>query len=252
MNIKWNEDKTEATISKADLESLQSAPTENFNKGFGKGKEEGQKTILKKFEFLEIDADNVDDKIKEIKTVLTNHKDGKLISADKVSDKDGVIGELQTKLDKKDNALKDMEKQHTEFRKKTLIDSRLIALGASKDHKAVNPEQTAQIFKMSYLIDLDKNDSIVLKNLNGSPIMDEKANDLPLENVYAMFAKNNLHLFEATQGGGSGGGDGSHLPPGASLKDLKSDEQKAAFIKEHGFEEYKKLVDAEAQTQDQN
>ena len=74
IQIEWSEDKTKATISKEDLEKLQA----NFDKGYGKGIEQGKKEVLKHLSFLDVNEENFAEKIGKMKQTLTDLQNGKI------------------------------------------------------------------------------------------------------------------------------------------------------------------------------
>lgn len=246
INPKWNDEKTEVTLSKEDWESLQENLNGNFNKGYAKGTETGRKEVLGKFDFLELDPEDLDGGIAKIRKNLVDAKEGKIpdeILSKKISESD-VVKQLQAQLSKKDEILQSKERDFDSFKRQTLIDQQLLNLGAAKDHEAVNPKQAAMLFASNYQIDVTDGNKLIIKNENGTPMFDEKGDEMPLGTVYAKFARENKHLFKAASSGGSGGGGNGGIPDGVSLDDFKSQEQKTAFIKQHGVEAYQKLVDA--------
>ena len=243
MNVKWNEEKTEATLSKDDFEALQKQLADGFNNGYGKGSESGRKEMLAKFSFLNPDPDNLDASIASAKKTLEDVNSGKLVDASKVKDTDGRIKTLELELQKKTEAYDILETDTGAFKKKTLIGNKLLALGANAEHKAINPEQTAMLFQMDYKIEIDDGEGLTIKDQSGTPIFNEKAEKQTLDNIFKLYAGKNPHQFEGSGTGGSGGG-GDGVPAGVTLKDLKTDKEKSDFIQKHGSEEYKKLVDA--------
>ena len=61
--MKWNEDKTEVTLTKAEFEEQETkvkGSADQFNKGYGKGAESGREEINKILESHGIDTKNLD------------------------------------------------------------------------------------------------------------------------------------------------------------------------------------------------
>lgn len=208
INIKWNDDKTEATISKADLETLQN----NFNNGFGKGNESGKKEgraeVLKAFDFLTIDPDNIEQSIAPIKQQLLDIQAGKFPEElmKKVKDLD-LVKDLQIKLQKKEEALAASESKLGSLKTSYLIDGKLLELGGSDKHKAVDARAAAQLFKSDYKIEIGEGDKVIIKNSNGNALFNDKGDELSLDDVFAKFSTERPYLFSANGTGGSGGGE---------------------------------------------
>lgn len=247
IQIEWSEDKTKATISKEDLEKLQA----NFDKGYGKGIEQGKKEVLKHLSFLDVNEENFAEKIGKMKQTLTDLQNGKIPEDIKAKLKDmDLVKDLQQKLEEKQKALEKVQNEFVSFKKRSLIDGKLLELAQKSN--AIDPNDVAALFKQNYIVELTDDEKIVVKNQNGNVMFTETGDEMGLEHVFEKFSKEKAHLFKATDRGGSGGG-GAGIPAGVTLKDLKADENKLhQFIQTHGMEAYKKLVDAElAQKQEE-
>lgn len=216
------------TVSKKDYDELQ----EQFDNGFKKGRVHGRKDAVSLFDFLDADvdafvkegnADTLRAAIKDATQVLKDLKEGKLPKEviSKIEDKEGVISELQTKLDEKSRALTEAEQKHTDYRRSTIIDSALGALAGSK--KAIDSADVIASFQRSYRVELDDKDRVVVRTADGNPITDGRGNDLGLESVFSRFAEEKKHLFEGAKNSGSGGGPGGD--PGNSKVLSMTDEQ---------------------------
>lgn len=204
INVKWNEDKTEATLSSADFENLQG----NFDKGYKKGIETGQKKTLELFSFLELDPNNLEAGIEPLKKQLLDIKAGKFPDElmKKIKDTD-IVKDLQTKLEEKITKYQELETSFTTFKKSQLIDSKLLELGAAS--KAIDAKVAAQVFKNDYQVDLGDGDKIIIKNANGNVLFNEKGDELQLQDVFQKFTESRSYLFEGANRGGSGGGGGN-------------------------------------------
>lgn len=244
--MKWNEDKTEVTLTKAEYEDIDAkskSATEQFNKGYGKGAESEREKLNKILEPLGIDTKDIDGSLKSKFKLLTDIEAGKYPKeiTDKFKETE-VFKDLQSKLTQKANAFTDLEKKHNDFVKKTLIDSKLIALAT--ESKAINPEMVTAAFKLQHGIEIGENNNLIIKNENGTPIFNDKGEEMKIDDVFKTFSDKNKYLFEANGAGGSGGG-GDGPPVGVKLADLKTDKQKSDYIQKHGLENYQKLVDAQ-------
>ncbi len=211
IEIKWSEDGKFATISKEDLEKLQ----KNFNNGYAKGQESGRKEIMKLFSFLELDEENFEKGIGEIKQKLIDLKNGKLPKeiTDKLKTSEDVIKDLQTKLEEKTNAFDALKQNFDSFKRNTLIDSKLTEL--AQKAKAIDAREAANLFKLNYQIEIGQDDKLIVKNQNGNVMFTETGDELGLYQVFERFSKEKSYLFQAEGSGGSGGGDGG---PGQGLK----------------------------------
>lgn len=250
MNIKWNEDKTQATLTKADLEALQANSQNNFDKGYGKGAESGRKEMLQNFAPLGINGDDLDGSISKIKETLEKFEKGqippeKLQESDVVKNLTSKLEDLKQQLEQKNGAYQTLESNFDTFKEETLVDSALSAL-ASK-HKAL-PEmdkKVAALFKMDYSIEVGDGNKLIIKQPNGNRLFDESGSEAGLDYAFSQFAAANKPFFSANGQSGGSGGNGNGVPSGISRKDLKTPESKAAFVAEHGFEAYQKMVVAD-------
>ena len=243
LDLKFTDGKAE--ITEEQFAEIKKEVNDTFNKGFGKGKETGTKEVIGKLDFLELDPEKLDDSVNKIKQPFIDFKEGKIPeeTLKKYKDKDKAVETLQEQLRIKDEALTKRNAEFESYQKKMLIDNKLISLGGMKEHKAVNAEDAALLFQRKYKIEIKEGDKLTIYNENGTPLFSEKGDELPLDAVYANFASANPHLYETDSKGGSGGGDGLPVGDGVTFDDLKSDEQKAAYVAKYGFEQYKKLVD---------
>jgi len=243
--MKWNEDKTEVTLTKAEFDEQETkgkGAADQFNKGYGKGAESGREEILKKIEPFGIDIKNLEGSLKAKMQLVTDIESGKYPKefTDKFKETE-VFKDLQTKLQNTSTQLETTKTDFANFQKSTLIDSRLKALAT--DSKAVNADVVANLVKMEYGIEIGENNKITIKNAAGTPMFNDKGEELALEDVFKTFSEKNKYLFEANGSGGSGGGGGSDFS-GVTLKDLQKDsEKRSKFIKEHGEKAYMELVD---------
>lgn len=238
IKIEWNEDKTKATISKDYLETLQG----NFDKGFGKGKEsgrkEGREEVLSAVKPLGITEENLETAPKTIAEDLTKFRSGKIDP--KILEESDVVKNLKEQLEKKDAHAKKLEESYNSFRQSQLIDSKIKDLAA--ENKAVDISDVLTSFKQNYSIELGKDDNIVIKNEKGTPLFNDKGDELTLSDVFKQFSAKKPHLFQAGgQNGGSGGGGGTP-PSNVKFADLKTDADKAKYVEQHGLEAYQKLV----------
>lgn len=245
MKIEWNEDKTKATISKEDLESLQESPKEQFNAGFAKGKTQGSKDILKHFDFLELDENDLAGSVKSMRKTMEDLKAGKFPEElmKKVKDLD-IVKDLQTKLESALSEKDKLNQDYEGYKRNVLIDGQIKSLATRPDStNAINADQVARLFLADFKIDLEKDNQISVQNLNGVPVLGQDGKPLGMEAVFTSWADKNPHLFQGNKNGGSGGGPGGP-PANTSYNDLKTDEQKAEFVGKHGLEAYQKMVQA--------
>ncbi len=233
-----SEDGKQVTVAKEELESLEEAATQNFNKGYNKAKDkfldEGRKQVLSKLDFLDIDADDFDGSIQNVKQTFESLKK----SSGKGSEQ---IAALQEQLNKKTNALEKVEGEFNAFKTNMLIDNKVKDLAAQ--NKAVNPAHATLLFKNEFPVEVDGDNVLVKNPQTGNPMFDEKGDPVTLDKVFSeKFVKNNPHLFQGSGQGGSGGG-GSDFGHVTKLSDLKSDSDKSKFIQQHGLEAYRNLID---------
>lgn len=234
-----------AVIPVDDFEKLKAS----FDKGFGKGIQKGREEALGKFSFLGFKpeemiterglSETLDAEIAKVKPVFEDFAAGRLLSAEKLKDKDTAMTALQQKLEERDKAFKDLEAKHEGFRKKTLVDTAI--KNEAVRLKAFDPDDVTEIFKRNYQVDLTDDNQLVIKNQMGNPMFNDKGENIPLSDVFKQFADKKAPYFQGTAGGGSGGGD-DKVPGNVSFKDLKTDADKAKFVKEHGLEAYQALV----------
>lgn len=239
------EGKKVAVLPVDDYEKLKAS----FDKGFGKGIQKGREETLGKFGFLGLKpeelitekglSENLDTELAKIKPVFDDYAAGRLMSAEKLKDKDSALTALQQKLEERDKAFKSLEDKHEGFRKKTLVDSAI--KNEAIRLKAFDPEDVTEIFKRNHQVELTEDNRLVIKNQLGNPMFNDKGEHLPLSDVFKQFAEKKAPYFQGQNTSGSGDSDG--IPPsGLTLKDLKTDEEKAKFVKEHGLEAYQALV----------
>ena len=247
MKIEWNEDKTKATISKEDLETLQSAPTEQFNAGFEKGKGKGAKDVLKHFDFLELDENDLAGSVKAMRKTMEDLKAGKFPDElmKKVKDLD-IVKDLQSKLETAISDKNNLSQDFEGYKRNVLIDGQIKSLATRPDATdAINADQVSRLFLADYKIEIEKENQISVQNLNGVPVLGQDGKPLGMEAVFNTWADKNPHLFKGNAQGGSGGGNNG-LPGSTSYKDLKTDEQKAEFVGKHGAEAFQKLVQSQS------
>lgn len=246
MKIKWNDTNTEATISKEDLESLQNASksaTEQFNAGFEKGKAKGNKDILKHFDFLELDEEDIAGSVKGMRKLMTDLKEGRFPDEllKKIKDTD-IVKDLQSKLENALSEKNNLKQEYDVFKRQSLIDSQIKNLASRPDAtEAFNSDQVSKLFLSDFKIEIDDKNNIVVQSLNGAPVFGQDGKELGMEAVFNTWAEKNPHLFKGNKTGGSGGGPGT-LPAGVSYKDLKTDDQKAEYVGKYGLEAFQKLV----------
>lgn len=250
--MKWNEDKTEAILTKDEYDELKEAPTKLYNKGFGEGKTKGQDEVLKHFDFLELDKNNLADSVGKMKTMLTDIQQGKIPEAlkGKIQETD-LVKNLQDTITKKDAILTEKEKAFDAFKRETLIDNKIIALSTNETggNVALNKDQVKMLFKASYNLELDDKNQVVVKTPDGNVLLDEKANPKTLDIIFGEWAKTNPHLFKGNNKGGSGGSGSDKGPSGIKLSDLKTQKEIDVFIKTYGIKVYKEMLEADFKSQ---
>lgn len=249
IKIDWNEDKSKAIIAAEDLEALQN----NFDKGYAKGTEKGRKEataeLLKQLEPLKLDPENLaaslDAHLKEIKKLREEY-----VPPDKIKDSDAVknllaqVEALKKELADKSAAHEKLSTDFGKFKEETLIDRELIMLANNEAHKAINPRQAMMLFKADYKVEIGEGNKLLIKNSNGTPMFNQKGEEMAITEVFAKFSGENGHLFAAKgSSGGSGGGSGpGGTVPAVKYADLKTDADKAAFVEKHGLEAYQKML----------
>lgn len=237
MKIEWNDDKSKATISAEDLDKLQGL----FQKGYGEGQEKGKKDVLSKLKSLGIEGDDWDAKLTDIAKTLNDVAAGKLVSAEAIKDTDGKLKTLQDQLEKKSAAYETLEETHQEFREEQLVNGALRELAIKNGVLEGAIEDSISSFKRDYQIKIGDDNKLEVTNKQGQQLFDtSKGEPLALDGIYGQFAEAKPWLFK----GNGNGGSGSNTPDasGVSLKDLKTDEDKAKYIDDHGLEAYQKLV----------
>jgi len=249
INIEWNEDKSKATIAAEDLATLQG----NFDKGYAKGTEKGRKEaaseFLKQLEPLKLDPENlagsIEAHLKEVKKLREEY-----IPPDKIKESEAVknltaqVEALKKELHDKSSAHETLDKDYRRFKEETLIDRELLMLANNDNHKAINPRQAMMLFKADYQVEIGEGNKLLIKNSNGTPMFNQKGDEMGIGEVFAKFSGENGHLFAARGSSGGSGGSGSPngAPPAIKFTDLKNDADKAAFVEKHGLEAYQKLV----------
>lgn len=220
VTIEERDGKKVAVMSEADYNSLK----DNFNKGYGKGTAAGRKEALAAFSDLEVDAgdfvetgktDTLKASLGGIKDTLKKVADGKLVEAGKVGDKDGVIKDLQEKLQQKSAAFEKLEQASKDYKRSTLIDGKLKDLATGK--KAFDADGEVTIFKTRFQLDVDENNNVTVKDNNGQPVFNEKGDAAGLETAFENFFESRKAYYEGSQSsgsgdkGGAGGGGKSYL-----------------------------------------
>lgn len=233
---KTNEDGT-VVVKAEEISRAEKLMTDNYNNGHGvgreKGKSEGIAEVLGKLSFLNIDKDNLDGSLSDIRQQFETLQAGKGKEAE-------TIKQLQTQLEEKTKAFDALKTDHESFKRKSLIDNKIMEL-ANKS-KAVNADEIPLLFSNNYQLEINEANEVVVKNRDGNQIFDANGNARNLDDIFTnLFVKEKPHLFNGNGNGGSGGGDDG-VPADLKYGDLKSDEDKTAFIQKHGAEAYQKLI----------
>jgi hypothetical protein len=157
-------------------------------------------------------------------------------------------GKFQELLDQKEKAIGELNaKYQTElsdwqgkFRSER-INNTLLSLASRPE--VVNPGQIVALVRSR--VSLDENGNVVVLDETGkSPAVNDKMQPLAPKDFMDGFLKENPHFLRGHPGGaGSGGGAGGGTGAGTvrAKKDLKNDDERAAFIKEHGRDKYLSL-----------
>jgi len=254
INIKWSDDGSTGTITKEEFQKLEETIkgsseklTEQFNAGFAKGTEKGRREVLSKFDFLELDANNLDASIAPMKQTMQELKQGKVPEAimAKLKDTD-IVQDLQKKLQASHQKLDEIQRNHQAFVRDTLIKNQLVALAGREKTEAINREEVVTLFTNTFKVDVDEQNNLRVTHPTGAPVFNGEGKELGLEDVFNQFASARSHLFKGNEQGGSGG-TGPKLPANVTYADLKTDAAKVDFIAKHGSEAYAKLVDTHMQ-----
>lgn len=216
-------------ISEDDYNDLQ----KQFDRGYKKGNQNGRRDALKLFDFLELEADEfvsegntakIGEAVKALTQPLNDLKNGKLPEdiAKKLNDKEGVIADLQKKLQEKDRAITETENRYNGFREKTLKENKLRDLALTS--KAVDADDVISSFYRNYDVKIAENDQLIIRKLDGTPVTDGRGNELDLAQVFDQFKSSKTHLFAGAQNGGSGDSPPNSSNGSNDVSKMKSDD----------------------------
>lgn len=155
-------------------------------------------------------------------------------------------GKFQELLDQKERSIAELSaKYQNELSdwqgrfKSERINNTLLSLASRPE--VVNPAQIVSLVRSR--VSLDDNGNVVVMDETGkSPAVNDKMQPLAPKDFMDGFLKDNPHFLRGHPGGaGSGGGAGGAGGAIRSKKDFKSDDERAAYIGEHGRDKYLSL-----------